>query len=217
MKASHFAILFIIFQALVSAKTNDSVLSTSTEVKSTDFPVDEKPVSDKCLTKKGLTWQHLDHHCESGLDKVGCAGCNPYTGDTVCEKELPILCIYKAKMPRPAYKIDCSPYAMPSEFYCGWTGGYIKATKPYKGCEIQSKEHADKICKISFGDCWEMAAHGDGYYIQGMNESKYTYCEWDWKLAKSGGWSSYSFGNLNTYKEQRFWTFIHDQPGNCWN
>ena len=106
---------------------------------------------------------------------------------------------------------------MPAEFYCGWTGGYIKITKPYRGCEIQNKEHADRICQSHFGDWWGMASHGDGYYIQGMDEHNYTYSKWDCNIAKSGGWGFYAFGDVNTAKNERFWTHIADQHGNCWN
>lgn len=184
-----------------------------------DAPLDKyelnKIISKKCFVKKGLTWKLHHHNCSNGLDKVGCSGCNPYVGDTICYNRRPILCIYKAKMPRPSYQIDCSSYAMSSEFYCGWTGGFLKLTKPIRGCHLESKGHADKICKAFFGDCWEMASHHDGYYIKGMNEVNNTYCAWDWSKALSGGWGYFAQSNLNT--KSRFWTHIKDQPGNCWN
>lgn len=172
---------------------------------------------DKCVVKKGLTWTLARYHVNSGLYNVGCADCNPYTGDTICDTEIPILCIYKAKMPRPAYKIDCKASAMRAEYYCGWSGGFIKLTKPVKGCKLYSKQDADKICQDSFGLCWQMASHNDGYYIADMNEEAYTYCKWDWNTAKNGGWNFFAYGDIDKEKKQRFWVFTGDQPGNCWN
>ena len=202
---------------LISTLFLSLCLTLAAQVAAQTFPTEKIDASSKCFTKKGLTWKFYSHSCENGLDNVGCGGCDPYSGDTPCDKYLPILCIYKAKMPRPSYKITCSAAAMPAEFYCGWTGGFINVTKPYRGCEIESKEHADKICAAQFGDCWEMASHGDGYYIQGMNEQDYTYCKWDWSIAGSGGWAFYAYGNVSALKYERFWTYIDNQPGNCWN
>lgn len=179
-------------------------------------PIFINPGSDKCK-RNGLTWALASHDCGLGLDNVSCASCNPYSGDTICASSLPILCIYKAKMPRPGYAIGCTAHAMPKEFYCGWSGAYIKATKPVVGCKIDSKATADKICQSQFGSCWEMASHGDGYYIQGMDQNNYAYCSWDWGKATSGGWAFFAYGNVGASTKGRFWTYIADQPGNCWN
>lgn len=218
-------ILVVIGQNLAREENVRAALETKNDE---DFPKEEKlypeeiPVNDDrlwkyCEKKKGLTWQWREHFCENGLDYVHCTNCNPYQGDTSCMKELPILCIYKAKVPRPSYEIKCSSHAMPGEFYCGWTGGYINVSKPYRGCHIQSKEHADKLCKLQFGDCWEMASHHDGHFILGMNENQYSLCSWNWDLAQSGGWGFHAYGNLADATKDRFWVHIRDQPGNCWN
>ena len=171
----------------------------------------------KCYTKRGLTWLLASHDCANGMDNVSCAGCNPYSGDTICAAVLPILCIYKAKMPRPGYAVTCSAHAMPKEFYCGWSGAYLKVSRPVRGCTIASKADADKRCQNEFGSCWQMASHGDGYYMPGMNLTVGAHCAWNWSTALSGGWAFYGFGNIGATTQSRFWTYINNQPGNCWN
>lgn len=169
----------------------------------------------KCFNH-GLTWKVRNHECESGLNFVGCSWCNPYIGDTWCWLKRPLLCIYKAQDVRPDYPITGSGWAMPVEFYHGWSGGHIKATRPIRGCYIYNKKHADHICRKYFGNGWEMAAHGDGKYMPGMGGSVNAYSTWNWAAALDGGWNFYAYGDFEA-DDTRYWTYIHDQPGNCWN
>ena len=169
----------------------------------------------KCLNH-GLTWVVRNHFCESGLNFVGCSWCNPYKGDTWCWNEKPLLCIHKANDVRPDYPITGPGYAMPVEFYHGWSGGHIKATDPIRGCFIFSKKHADWICRRNFGNKWEMASHGDGKFMVGMGGSNLAYSDWNWSATYDGGWNFYAYGNFEA-DDTRYWTYIHDQPGNCWN
>lgn len=164
----------------------------------------------KCFTKRGLTWRKISHTCSSGLEYVGCSGCNPYVGDTQCFQIRPILCIYRAKDVRPDY-VTSAP------FYQGWSGGHLKITKAIRGCYIFSKLHADAICSSNFGSGWGIASHHDGHYIPGMTGNIFAYGSWDWNIASEGGWNFYAYGNVNTSPYNRYWIYIRDRPGNCWN
>lgn len=164
----------------------------------------------KCFTKRGLTWRRKSHNCANGLDLVGCLGCNPYSGDTQCYQYRPILCIYRAQDVRPDYVCG-------NPFYEGWSGGHIKITRPVRGCYIYSKAHADAICRANFGSGWGIASHHDGKYIWGMTGNNFAYSSWNWGAASTGGWNFYAYGNISTTPYNSYWTFISDQPGNCWN
>ncbi len=110
--------------------------------------------------RKGMTWTLKNHNCKRNIDLVGCKGCNPYSGDTVCRNSRKVLCIRKLftpqKLPRPsgAFVFGCSTCAMPNEFYYGWSEGFIKTTEEIQGCSIKSKAHADLICREHFGWGW---------------------------------------------------------------
>lgn len=170
----------------------------------------------KCFNR-GLTWKIKKHECSSGLNLVGCHNCNPYSGDTWCFLQKRVLCIYKAQDVRPDYDITGSGAAMPVEFYHGWSGGHIKATKNvYYGCFIFSKLHADLICRWEFGTGWQMASHHDGRYMPGMGGMTHAYASWNWAASYGGGWNFYAYGDFEVTNE-KFWTYIADQPGNCWN
>ena len=163
-----------------------------------------------CFFKRGLTWRKKQHTCSNGLELVGCVNCNPYQGDTQCYQLRPILCIYKAQDTRPDYTVN-------NPFYEGWSGGHIKITKPMRGCYIFSKAHADFICRTEFGFGWRMASHHDGHYIWGMNGMQYAYGSWNWGSSNEGGWNFYAYGNVSTSPYNSYWTYIRNQPGNCWN
>lgn len=101
-----------------------------------------------------MTWVANKHNCKLDITRVSCSAgygerCNPYNGDTLCYLERPILCLKKANVPRPPYAVDgcsgCAYQSMPS-FYQGWSEGFIKLTKPVRGCYLTSKQTADKYC-----------------------------------------------------------------------
>lgn len=163
-----------------------------------------------CFFKRGLTWRRKSHSCANGLDFVGCVNCNPYQGDTQCFQRRPILCIYKAQDVRPDYNVS-------NPFYEGWSGGHVKITRPIRGCYIYNKAHADFVCRTEFGLGWRMASHHDGRYIWGMNGMNFAYGSWNWGASLEGGWNFYAYGNLPTSPYNNFWTYIRNQPGNCWN
>ena len=64
----------------------------------------------KCFEKKGLTWWASKHNCKLDITRVSCSAgygdvCNPYSGDTKCYMERPILCIKRARLVRPPYSV----------------------------------------------------------------------------------------------------------------
>ncbi len=196
----------------------------------TDHPIDpdDTVASRHCYIKKGLTWGHVKHICKSNVDHVNChtnyggvyESCNPYVGDTKCYLYRPILCINKSNIPRPGYSFSGNA------FYHGWTEGIIRLSKFYRGCDLLSKENADKLCVTEFGCGYEMASHHDGLFLPSMTSTSHIGLDWINAGPKStGGWTHYSIGNIfniihedQEVKKTRFWMYIRDQPhGNCWN
>ncbi|MCP3062901.1 flagellar hook-length control protein [Myxococcus sp. K38C18041901] len=101
---------------------------------------------------KGLTWARISH--ASGIDEVGCDGCNPYDGDTACTERRPILCIKYDTSPRPAN--------LSHLYYAGWAGGNIATTLPVAGTLLESLPRATQLCIQFFGPGWRMATFHDG-------------------------------------------------------
>lgn len=163
--------------------------------------------------KRGMTWKTVTRFCPHGLGQVGCAGCNPYWGDTICWYRRPILCINDQNMQRPDY----TNWAWPWNFYHGWSGAHLNKTRPIRGCYIRSRWHADWICRRTFGSCWRMAEFHDGWHQYRWNNQKdESYCKWDRKYR--GGWNFWGYGNkYATLNYGRFWVAINNQNGNCWN
>jgi hypothetical protein len=180
-------------------------------------------------TKKGLTWGLVSHNDEFGIDRVGCYGtprvdgtsdgqpCNPYQGDTSCSTALPILCLKAEGLPRPRYAVTGRGYAMPVEYYHGWTGGHIGLTRPVRGDTLTGVEAAHALCEAEFGAGYRMAEHHDGKYVTDMGENKYYGDTWPPASQVSpGGWHWYAYGNITGHT--RFWVHINDQRlGNCWD
>ena len=189
---------------------------------------------EKCNTKYGNTWSVRKQDCDFNMTMVGCGAnaggkrCDPYKGDTLCKELRPILCIHKSFIPRPPYNPGtCSGCAFSSHpsFYYGWSEGIIKITRAIRGCFISSKSHADQICQREFGCGYQMASHSDGVWLY-PNEFSSTqafYQTWpnqsthlSWGERRSGGWNFWGHNLINNFKT-RFWVYINNQPGNCWN
>ena len=138
-------------------------------------------------TKTGLTWRiNPAQQSNDWVNSVSCSGCNPYNGDTDCEKYLPVLCITHHRMfPQPS-SLVCRNPSRPC-----WAGGIFTTTIPIKGASITTKSVGDEACKQQFGLDSKMASHHDAW-----------------------GWSS--FGYILTTWTGRAWTWIRDQRnGNC--
>jgi hypothetical protein len=152
------------------------------------------------VLKRGLTWvQSTSDNC--GQTRVTCDDCNPYTGDTLCTQERPLLCI------KPDGSANCGE---PASFYDGWTSGTVALT-PFlvSGTQLTSLAAANAICATTFGTGYRMAEHHDG----------------------GGGWGWRAKGNITPLSTpssthprsgtpnlpNRFWVHIKNQPGNCWD
>ncbi len=138
----------------------------------------------------GMTWSLSNHDAILGVDTVGCTGCQPYVGDENCTSVIPVLCFEPLSLGDPG--MGAAGYTM--NYYYGWSGGNVAASTPVEGCLLTNLAAADAICANEFGAGWRMAEFHDG----------------------GGGWNFYAFGNLNN-SPTRMWTYINDQPANCWN
>lgn len=167
------------------------------------------------LNGKGLTYGVYTHDPAFGIDRVGIYGTgNPYVGDTLCKKKLPVLCIKVDGSPRPGYTPTGN-----GPFFEGWVEGHLQATLPTKGTALTSLAAADLICANSFGPGWRMAEFHDGRYNNAMDATNLcnsSGCVSPWPANQArGGHTMWGFGQLDPAK--RYWTHINDQPGNCWD
>ena len=138
----------------------------------------------------GMTWALTAHDAALGVDTVGCDGCQPYVGDQNCTSIIPVLCIEPIGLADPGL----AGAGFTLNYYFGWSGGNVAASTPVEGCTLTSLSVADAVCSAQFGAGWRMAEFHDG----------------------GGGWNFYAFGNLAN-SPTRMWTYINDQPANCWN
>ncbi len=151
----------------------------------------------KCRTsqKKGMTWLHMLSNAQTGTITVGCGpagnACETRTGDTLCSKPMPVLCIYK---PAPAFKF---PVGMPvPDRYNRWSGGVVATTQPIAGDNFQDVAAVNAHCQSQFGNGWRVAEFHDG---------------WGWNFQAYGGTVS-----APTIPSTRFWVHINTTDGNCW-
>ena len=121
--------------------------------------IPEKRSAEKPRPHNGMTWSVYEPIKEiSGYSHVGCHGtpkasCEPYEGDTSCEKELPILCIMKLDSIKIGQLNGSDVSAV----------GEIKFSQSIKGASLNSKEDADEICKNEMGTEWEMASFHENW------------------------------------------------------
>jgi hypothetical protein len=80
-----------------------------------------------------------------------------------------------------------------TDYYNGWASGHIHLTPPVAGTALTSLAAANMWCVSTFGTGYRMAEFHDGL----------------------GGWGWSAYGNVNG--ATRFWVYINDQSGNCWN
>jgi hypothetical protein len=148
-------------------------------------------------SQKGMTWVHTASNAQTGTITVGCSGCDPYHGDTVCTQQLPLLCIYKPAplFPLPTGVSNANPYNL-------WSGGVVATTQPVPGntfahISATPGTDANSYCQAQFGPGWRVAEFHDG---------------WGWNFQAYGGTVS-----APTVPSTRFWVHINDQPAaNCW-
>jgi hypothetical protein len=148
---------------------------------------------------KGMTWEKESVDTTYGIVRVGCgytAGkggseCNPYTGDTVCTAQLPVLCFLDLGLPKPP-QLPNGSTGRPE-----WSGGVVATTEPVAGNTFATIMDVNEFCRTTFGPDWRVAEHHDAW-----------------------GWYLRAYGNIGSnYQDTwtRFWVDINDQPnGNCW-
>ena len=147
---------------------------------------------------------------------AGGPGCNPYVGDTSCALSMPILCLRPEGVPRPNYAVVESNGQFPDPFYDGWTGGELQLTEPVLGLDLVDLETADNICAEQLGAEFRMAEFHDGRYFPSMDRDLFYGETWPPEdELQRGGWAFNGYGTLPD--ESRFWVYIDDQPGNCWD
>lgn len=105
------------------------------------------------------------HGLPQGLDSPHAGSCNPYTGDTSCERALPVLCVRKDE--------SAAPGGFPYDFYNGWAEGHLAATAPVIGASLHGVEEADALCREQLGEGFRMAEHhdaGGGWGLVGWDD-----------------------------------------------
>jgi hypothetical protein len=147
----------------------------------------------KCKSK-GMTWHVGAVNPIDGTVTVGCANCNPYTGDRPCTDSLPLLCF---KPFTPILPVPASVNEIP--FYNRWSGGIVGTTAPVQASSFNgSLANANKACAQEFlSTDWRVAEFHDG-------------------ANGAGGWNFQAYGNVGN-PSSRFWVHINDQKnGTCW-
>lgn len=149
--------------------------------------------------KRGMTWTRKSRSAD--IDTVGSdPSTNTYQGDTSCSAQMPILCIRQPHLPKPA--------SITSDYYYGWSGGYVGVTKNHAGTDLTSMAAGDTICVNELGTGWAMAEFHDGGFGNVGIKAGDNYGGAD------AGWNFRAYG---ASPNGRFWVAINDQPANCWN
>jgi hypothetical protein len=152
----------------------------------------------KCLKiGNGLTWRLNSTNTTTGTLDVGCGfsnnvnECNPYTGDTICTTQLPVLCFKPAQLSVPTNVVVSQ--------YHQWSGGIVATTPAVAGNSASNPDlttiaKANIYCADLFGPGWRVAEFHDGW-----------------------GWYFQAYGGLGQ-PTMRFWVDINGQPNaTCWN
>ena len=167
------------------------------------------------VTFQATVWPSYEN---SYTGRFSCNNCNPFEGDQLCSRKLPLLCINHHKtLDRPFYRIaiEYTPFrVVDGGYYDGWTGGVFEVTTPIRGSDVTTYQAGDDICKGFFGNTSKWATFDDGYYMDYMNQRPYkTYNLWNWSEAKQGKWNYW--GYFNHHYRGRAWIWIGLNSGNC--
>ena len=133
------------------------------------------------------------------LDRPYKDACNPTVGDTSCRMVLPLLCIKKGNLSRPA-PLNGSD----------WTGGELAVTAPVMGAVLDSELKANVMCERDFGQGWRMAMFGDGRNYPDENGYDHVARADEWGLQGRVGGSG--LGGT-----ARYWVNSQQHSANCWN
>lgn len=120
-------------------------------------------------------------------DRPHRGSCNPYDGDSSCRIVMPIACFRSSGAAQPPN--------LEADFYKGWTHGQLGATQPVMGALLKSEPAASARCEAELGAGWRMAEFHDG----------------------GGGWGLQGERGPGLRADTRYWVYINDKRGNCWN
>jgi hypothetical protein len=128
--------------------------------------------------------------CRSGSETR--QSCDPFLGDTRCNRSVPMLCYRPDNYPYPNDVDLTGRHAFVEGGY--WSAGELALTTPVAGDQFTSIRDADEYCRAEFGEAWRVAdfhLNSQGYRFWGIGRTDY-----------SG----------------RAWIDIRDQPhGTCWD
>ena len=88
-----------------------------------------------------------------GRNADGAARCNIETGDTACDRQLPLLCFKDLNSPAPA-ELEA--------FGVNWSGGIVAISAPVVGNQFDTVDDAHRYCLAKFGEGWRVADYHDG-------------------------------------------------------
>jgi hypothetical protein len=159
--------------------------------------------------QKAMTWSILNitildgkTYALFGADAVT----NPYSGDTDINLVLPMLCIKKMGLPKPA-GLQSSTITNGGAMRGTWSGGKVIVVPDVQGKSLTSQMVADLQCrlqglKVLGEDGFRMAEFHDGDRQAGI-------AGWDF-------WADASGIEMLKISDQRYWVSINDQPANPW-
>ena len=140
---------------------------------------------------QGNTWV-LHKQINGKVQVGGDHSSNPFVGDRLCTERYPILCIRVDGWNPPANSHN-------EDYSYGWSGGWVKASDPVSGKQMDTREKANAICQGSFGSAWRMAEFHDGSL----------------GTSSTNGWEFWAYGSLPI--GLRYWVAVNDQLANPWN
>jgi len=118
--------------------------------------------------------------------------CNPYYGDTLCSRSLPLACTIETGNPIPDLSPDLPVYAK-LHIQKFWGVGDVKFTQAVKGEQFETLSDANAYCAKAFGADWRVLDYHDG------------------------GVKAVSSRRADYVPDSRVWIDIKDQPnGTCW-
>jgi|GEM_PF-2653465 len=119
----------------------------------------EKPGEDRGVTM--LQYSDRPNPIDN-ISHLTCRGgakfspCNPKSGDTKCDIELPVACFHDLRASLPDNLRDEPAVA---HF---WSGGELAYSKPVQGFDFETVNDVNRFCAQSFGQDWRVANWHDG-------------------------------------------------------
>jgi hypothetical protein len=167
------------------------------------------PAVEMISTRKAMTWSVLNIVVLNGKTYAlfgADATTNAYNGDTDINAFLPLLCIKKMGLPKPA-GLDDSTMTNGGAMRGTWSGAKVIVIPNVQGKSLKSQEIADLQCqlqglKILGEDGFRMAEFHDGDRANGI-------AGWDF-------WADASAIEMLKISGTRYWVSINDQSANPW-